>query len=154
MACGSFQVRSGNLHQSSNLNQCSDNTSSPTCCATKGSCSCWPTPQPQQCGIRATSSIYPTVHHNVGSLTHWVGPGIESVSSRMLVGFVNLWARMGTPPWGLFLTICFRYLSKSVHTKLMSFFFPVFYHKKFQLYNKVERILQWIPMYTRPRPFH
>ena len=29
-----------------------------------------------------------TVHSNTGSLTHWVGPGVEPVSSWMLVGFI------------------------------------------------------------------
>ena len=31
------------------------------------------------------------------SLTHWARPGIEPTSSRMLVGFANCWATMGTP---------------------------------------------------------
>ena len=30
----------------------------------------WPTPEPQQCGIRATSATYTTAHGNPGSLTH------------------------------------------------------------------------------------
>ena len=38
------------------------------------SCSCWPTPQPQQCGIQAMSLTYTTAHGNTGSLTHWVRP--------------------------------------------------------------------------------
>ena len=29
-----------------------------------------PTPQPQQCGIRAASATYTTAHGNAGSLTH------------------------------------------------------------------------------------
>ena len=33
--------------------------------------SCWPTPQPQQCGIWAASSTYTTAHGNIRSLTHW-----------------------------------------------------------------------------------
>ena len=36
-------------------------------------------------------------HSNVGSLTHWVRPGIEPASSRTLVRFVNRWATVGTP---------------------------------------------------------
>ena len=32
--------------------------------------SCWPTPQPQQHEIRATSATYTTAHGNAGSLTH------------------------------------------------------------------------------------
>ena len=31
---------------------------------------CWPTPQPQQCRIRATSVTYTTAHGNTRSLTH------------------------------------------------------------------------------------
>ena len=34
-----------------------------------GSYSCWPTPQPQQCGIRATSATCTTAHGNAGSFT-------------------------------------------------------------------------------------
>ena len=54
------------------------------------SCSCWPTPQPQQHGIQATSVTYTTAHGNAGSLTHWVRPGIEPVSSWRLVRFVSV----------------------------------------------------------------
>jgi len=56
-----------------------------------------PTPQPQQCKIRAISATYTTAHSNVGSLTHWMRPGIEPTSSWILVGFVNRWATTGTP---------------------------------------------------------
>ena len=41
---------------------------------------------------------YTTDHVNAGSLTHWARPGIESKSSWIPVGFVSLWATMGTPP--------------------------------------------------------
>ena len=34
------------------------------------SCSCWPPPQPQQSGIRASSATYTTTHSNPGSWTH------------------------------------------------------------------------------------
>ena len=40
------------------------------------------------------------LHHssgNAGSLTHWVRPGIELVSSWILVKFLYYWATMGTP---------------------------------------------------------
>ena len=40
------------------------------------SCSCQPTPQPQQCRIGAKSSTYAAAHSNTGSLTHWMRPGI------------------------------------------------------------------------------
>ena len=42
-------------------------------------------PQPQQCGIQAMSATYTTAQGNAGSLTHWLRPGIEAASSRMLV---------------------------------------------------------------------
>ena len=51
------------------------------------SCSCWPTPHPQQCQIWA--AIYTTAHGNAGSLTPWVRPGIRPVSSWMLVRFIS-----------------------------------------------------------------
>ena len=34
------------------------------------SCSCWPMPEPQQCGIRAVSVTSTTAHGNARSLTH------------------------------------------------------------------------------------
>ena len=42
---------------------------------------------------------YTTAHGNAGSLTHWARPGVKPSSSWMLVGFINCWAIMGTPPW-------------------------------------------------------
>ena len=54
----------------------------------------WPTPQPQQCGIQATSVAYTAAHSNTSSLTHWARPGIEL---WMPVRFINCWATMGTP---------------------------------------------------------
>ena len=35
------------------------------------------------------SATYTRVHHKAGSLTHWVGRGIEPASSRILVRFVS-----------------------------------------------------------------
>jgi len=61
------------------------------------SCSHQPTPQPQQCGIGATSTTYITAHGNAWSLTHWARPGIEPAASWFPGGFVNHWARTGTP---------------------------------------------------------
>ena len=40
---------------------------------------------------------YTTAHSNTGSSTHWMRPGIELVSSWMLVRFANCWATIGTP---------------------------------------------------------
>ena len=56
-----------------------------------GSCSCppQPQPQPQRCRIQAISATYTTDHHNAGSLTYGVRPGIEPVFSWILVGVVT-----------------------------------------------------------------
>ena len=61
------------------------------------SCSCQPTPQPQQHRIQAASVTYTTAHGNPKSLTHWARPDTEPASSWMLVRFVNRWATIGTP---------------------------------------------------------
>ena len=53
------------------------------------SCSCWPTPQPQQCRILAASAVYTTAHSSAKSLTHGARPGIEPTSSWVLVGFLT-----------------------------------------------------------------
>ena len=63
------------------------------------SCNRWPMPQPQQHRIWAVSVIYTTAHGNLGSLTHWVRPGIKPTSSWMLVRFINRWAMRGTPKY-------------------------------------------------------
>ena len=55
-----------------------------------------PIPQPEQCRIWAVSATYVTAHSNYRSLTHWARPGIEPVSSWILVGFVNHGATVGT----------------------------------------------------------
>ena len=44
------------------------------------------------------SATYTTAHGTTRSLCHWVRPGIEPTSSWIMVGFVNCWATMGTPP--------------------------------------------------------
>ena len=61
-----------------------------------GSCSCWPTPQPQQLGIQALSVTYTTAHGNARSLTHSVRPGIKPESSWILVGFITADPHRGT----------------------------------------------------------
>ena len=53
------------------------------------SCSCQPTPQPQQRGIQTTSAAYTAAHGNTGSLTHRARSGIEPASPWVLAGFVN-----------------------------------------------------------------
>jgi len=47
----------------------------------------WPTAQPQQLGIWASSATYTTAHSNTGSLTSWARPGIEPESSWITVRF-------------------------------------------------------------------
>ena len=54
-------------------------------------------------GSQARGQIWATAanlchnHSNVGSLTHWARPGIESTTSWFLVRFVSHWATTGTP---------------------------------------------------------
>ena len=48
---------------------------------------------------QAESGTYTPAHDNAGSLIHWVRPGMEPASSRILVGLVNCWAMMGTQPF-------------------------------------------------------
>ena len=55
-------------------------------------------PQPQQRQTWAESAAYTTAHGGNGSLTHWVGPGMEPASSWIPVGFVTL-----EPRWELLL---------------------------------------------------
>ena len=62
------------------------------------SCSCQPTPEPQQRGIWAASAPYTTAHGNAGLLTNWARAGIEPETSWFLVGFTNHCATTGTPP--------------------------------------------------------
>ena len=51
------------------------------------SCQC--TPQPQQCRTPATSVTCTTAHSNSWYLTHRVRPGMEPISSWILVGLVT-----------------------------------------------------------------
>ena len=53
-------------------------------------------PQPQQHGVQVSSVTYTTAHSNTGSLTYWARPGIESVSSWVLVGLIT-----AEPQWEL-----------------------------------------------------
>ena len=55
-----------------------------------------PAPQPQQCQIWATSVSYTTAHGNAGSSTHWRRPGIEPMSSWILVRLFSI-----APQWEL-----------------------------------------------------
>ena len=64
-------------------------------------------PEPQQLGIQAVSSTYTTAHSNAWCLTHWARPRIEPGTSWFLVGFINHWAKVGTPIF--FLILIFIY---------------------------------------------
>ena len=66
------------------------------------SCSRWPTPQPQECHIWATSMTYDAAHGNTGSLTHWMRPGINPMCSWILGGFTTCSAKTGSPSWSIF----------------------------------------------------
>ena len=48
-----------------------------------------PLPQSQKHQFRAPSATYTTVHGSAGSLTHWAVPGVETMSSWILVGFIS-----------------------------------------------------------------
>ena len=60
-------------------------------------------------GQSHSCETYITAHSNARSLTHWARPGIEPVSSWILVGFVNCWAMMGTPPYFSFCFVSLVY---------------------------------------------
>ena len=53
------------------------------------SCSCGPTPQPQECRIQATSATHTTAHGKARSFTYGESPRIEPATSWILVGFVT-----------------------------------------------------------------
>ena len=57
-----------------------------------------------------------TDHGNAGSLTHWARPGMEAMSSWILVRFVNHWATTGTLAWFvcLFVYVCMYLLFRAV----------------------------------------
>ena len=74
--------------------------------------SCWPMPQPQQCGIWARSVTYATAHGNARSLAHWARPGIEPSTSWFLVGFDN-------SDW---ISLLSRWLLWQVNTKRLNWF--------------------------------
>ena len=58
--------------------------------------------------IRAAASSLYHSHSNAGSLTHWVRPGIEPISSWILVGFINRGAPTGTPGFYFFYPVAFQ----------------------------------------------
>ena len=90
----------------------------------KQSCGCWPTPQPQQGGIRALSATYTTAHSNAGSSTHCARPGIEPATSWFLVGLVSAAPRQELHPLTfsllflplfMLLLLCFGFLFLDIH---------------------------------------
>ena len=54
---------------------------------------------PQQHQIQ--TAVYTIAQGNAVSLTHWVRPGIEPITSWILVRFVTCWATTGTPVYKL-----------------------------------------------------
>ena len=73
-------------------------------------------PQAQQCRIRATSVTYTTLHGDARSLTHWARPGIQPVTSWLLVGFVSAVPGQELP--GALFKISFARCCKSGSIKL------------------------------------
>ena len=65
------------------------------------SCSCRPTPQPQQCQTGATSVTYAAAFSNTGSLTHWVRPESKPASSQTC-RVLNLLSHNGNSEFGAF----------------------------------------------------
>ena len=76
---------------------------------------CWPTPQPQQRGIRAVSVTYTIAHGSTEPLTHWVRPGIRPTSLWILVRFVTT-----EPQWELK-----SVLSNEIHWENLSKFWLI-----------------------------
>ena len=62
----------------------------------KQSCSCRPTPQPQEHWLWAAPVTYAAACGNAGSLTHRVRPGMELAFSWILVRLLTCWATTGT----------------------------------------------------------
>ena len=74
--------------------------------------SCRPPPQPQQDWIWEESVTYTVAYGNVGSLTHWVGPGIEPTSLWRLCWALNLLNHHGNSySCFLFIFILFLFFS-------------------------------------------
>ena len=83
-------------------------------------------------GSRAMSATYTTAQSNVGSLTHWVRPGIKPISLWILVGFISAEPQREV----LFLNFFLCYFSSLQNifyldieypelTLIFSFFFPL-----------------------------
>jgi len=66
--------------------------------------------KPQQHETPVVSATYTTAHSNAGPLTHWARPGIEPVSSWILVGFLTHCATTRTP---LFWVLFVSYISQN-----------------------------------------
>ena len=72
---------------------------------------CWPTPQPEQRQIQATSATYTAAHSDTGSLTHCARPGIEPTTSWFLVGFIST-----VPRWELLTVIVLKFYLNHIHS--------------------------------------
>ena len=62
-------------------------------------------------GIRAAFATYTTAHSSTRSLTHWTRPGVKSMFSWILVGFMTTEPRVGTPKIFIILN-CFSFNSQ------------------------------------------
>ena len=118
-------------------------------------------PQPQQCSFRAACVTYTTTHSNAGSLIHWTRPGIEPMSSWILVRFITT-----EPQWELLFQYirtttpslshvkyqqCFclfvlyiSYQGLNIHVNLKSFFTlcSIHYPNKIQMLYFVDKL--WV----------
>ena len=93
-------------------------------------------PEPQQQGIQATSANYTATHGNAGFLTHWAGPGIEPVSSWMLVRFIST-----EPRWEFPLNTFFKQL---LSTSFVLFFVRFFFFFFFLVFLPFLGPLPWL----------
>ena len=63
---------------------------------------------------------YTTAHINTGSLTHWLRPGIEPTSARILVGLISAepqWELLSSLFWRTYCFVVFLYQSAIVYLK-------------------------------------
>ena len=81
------------------------------------SCSCQPTPQPQQLKIQAASVTYTTAHGNARSLTCWARSGMEPTSSWILVRF-----NTAKPQWERLPYEFYRHVKLSTHIYLLGIY--------------------------------
>ena len=84
------------------------------------------------------SATYTIAYGNTRNLTHWVRPGIESMSSWILVRFINHLAMMGTLN---FLIKLFK-----IFYLVTEYFINILFLQ--DIFSKVELLDQWAPTFT------